>query len=112
MHVKAGMFIQPSLHDRMFVRRVVVGNQAQRLARRRFAINLLEERQPFRMTVSLLTLGNDFTIEHVEWIFCFFGRDLRTYGEALLAFILSANSRNSSIDAVYGLKMPRTPRRC
>ena len=72
MHMKAGMFIQPPLHDRMFVRRVVVGNQAQRLARRRFAINLLEERQPFRMTVSLPTLGNDFTIEHVEWIFCFF----------------------------------------
>ena len=66
MHLKAGMFIQPALYDRMFVRRIVVSNQVQRLARRRFAINLLEERQPFRMTVSLLTLGNYLTIEHVE----------------------------------------------
>src|SRR5690606_20546275 len=50
------MLGQPLLHGGMFVRRIVVGNQMQRLVLGRLAINLAQELQPLGMRMALLAL--------------------------------------------------------
>jgi len=66
VHVETRMLGQPLLHDGMFVRGVVVGDQMQRLVLGRLALDLAQELEPLGMTVALLALGDDLAIQHVE----------------------------------------------
>ena len=59
MHVNAWMLVQPVLHERMLVRRVVIGDQVQRFVLGRLALDLLEKLQPLGMAVTRLTLRDD-----------------------------------------------------
>ncbi|MNR52940.1 hypothetical protein D3C85_1728680 [compost metagenome] len=50
----------------MLVRGVVVGDQMQCLVLGRLAVDLFQELQPLGVGMSLLTLADDLSIEHVE----------------------------------------------
>ena len=50
----------------MLVRGVVVGDQMQRLALGRLAVDLAQELQPLGVRMALLSLADDLSIEHVE----------------------------------------------
>ena len=63
VHVESCVLSQPFLHSWMLVRGVVVGDQMQRLALGRFALDLLEEFQPLNMGVLWLALTDDLAIE-------------------------------------------------
>ena len=66
MHVNAWMLVQPVLHDRVLVRRVVIGNQVQRFVLGRLALDLLEKLQPLGVAVTLLTLRDDLAVQYIE----------------------------------------------
>ena len=66
MHVEAWMLGQPSLHGRMLVRGVVVGDQVQRLVLGGLTVDLAQELQPLDMGVVRLALPDHLTVQHVE----------------------------------------------
>lgn len=66
VHVDARMLCQPPLHVRMLVGGVVVDDQVQCLVRGRFAIDLFEELQPLGVAVTLLALGDELAVEHID----------------------------------------------
>ena len=66
VHVEPRMLGQPCLHDWMLVRGVVVGDQVQRFVLGRLAIDLAQELQPLGVTMALLALSDDLTVQHVE----------------------------------------------
>jgi len=51
VHVDTRVLGQPLLHDRMLVRRIVVGDEVQRLVLGRLAVDLAQELQPFSVGV-------------------------------------------------------------
>ena len=51
MHDEAWVFVEPCQHGRMLVGGIVVSDQLQRLALRRFTINLFQEFQPLGVSV-------------------------------------------------------------
>ena len=54
------------MQARMFVRGVVIGDQMQRFVFGRLAIDLAQQFEPFDVAVTLLALGNDLPVQHVE----------------------------------------------
>ena len=66
VHVEAGMPFEPALHCRMFVGGIVVDDQMQIEVGWRFDVNLLEELQPFLMTMTWHALGNQFALGHLQ----------------------------------------------
>ncbi len=66
MHVDARPFGKPPLHGRMLVGGIVVGDQVQRLVRRRLTLDLAQELQPLDVPMTLLTLGHELAVEDVE----------------------------------------------
>ena len=66
VHVEARVFGQPLLHCRVLVRGVVVGDEVQRLALGRLAIDLAQELEPLDMRVALSALADDLAVKNVE----------------------------------------------
>lgn len=66
MHVEARVFCQSRWHGRVLVRGAVIGDQMQRLARGRLAVDLPPELQPFGSGVALLTLADDLPVKHIK----------------------------------------------
>ena len=64
--VKRGCFFQPSANLRVFVRGVVVRDQMQIKVARCFAVDLLEEPEPFDMGVACLGAGDQFSGQLAE----------------------------------------------
>ncbi len=62
MHGKSRMRGQPRLHGGVFVRRVAISDQMQRLALGRFAIDLAQELQPLDVGVAPLALADDLAV--------------------------------------------------
>ena len=62
VNCKARVFLQPFFHLGMFVRGVVIADQVQRFVFQGFPINLAQI-QPFSMTVTLLTTGDDRSVQ-------------------------------------------------
>src|SRR5687767_6067741 len=59
VHVEAGMFTEPGLDARVFVRAVVVGDEVQVQIGRRLSIDLLEELDPLLMTMPRHAPGDE-----------------------------------------------------
>ncbi len=66
VHGEAGMLGKPLLHSGVFVRGVVIGNQMQRFILGRLSVDGTQEFQPLRVTMPLLALRDDLTVQHVQ----------------------------------------------
>src|SRR5439155_24962028 len=66
VHIEARTLGEPRLHLRMFVGRVVVGDQVQFEALWRLPINLLEKAQPFDMRMALLGARDQLAFQIIE----------------------------------------------
>lgn len=66
MHGKSRMRGQPRLHGGVFVRRVVISDQMQRLALGRLTVDLAQELEPLRVGVACLALADDLAVEHLH----------------------------------------------
>src|SRR5439155_9243006 len=66
VHIEARTLGGPRLHLRMFVGRVVVGDQVQFEALWRLPINLLEKAQPFDMRMALLGARDQLAFQIIE----------------------------------------------
>jgi len=64
--MEARMLLQAFIHCRVFVRGVVVCDQAQHLVLVRVAINVAKQLQPLSVVVALLALRDYLAVEHVE----------------------------------------------
>ncbi len=64
--MEARVFGKPGLHLRMFVGRVVVGDQMEGVVLGRFAIDLPQKTQPLLMTMALHALTDDGAIERIQ----------------------------------------------
>ena len=60
------MLGQPLLNLWMFVRGVVIGYQMQRFVLGRLAVDLFERLRPLNVTMTLLAMTEDLTIQNVE----------------------------------------------
>ena len=102
MHVNTRVLVEPRLYYRVFMGRIVVGNQMQSLVLGRLPINFLQELQPFHMGMALLTLSDDLTIQHVE---CGKqGRSAITFvvvGHRLCAALFEGESRLGPVQGLY-----------